>query len=66
MSGPITYTLPDLAWEILLGPILRDAPVASAIEVYTVGMYTLVEQRITEAGRGDIAVRLVDVPAVSR
>lgn len=56
--GPVTYILPDLPWEILLGPILHDAPAGSVIEVHTSPMQALVERRLIEAGRSDIVLRL--------
>ncbi len=56
--GPITYILPDLPWEILLDAIVRDAPAGAVIEVHTQPMRALVEQRLAEAGRTDIVLRL--------
>lgn len=61
-GGPVTYILPDLSWSILLGPILQDAPIGSAIEVHTLSMFNLVEPLLIEAGRVDLAVRLVEAP----
>ena len=58
--GPITYILPDLPWEILLDAIVREAPAAAVIEVHTPAMQALVKQRLTEAGRTDLVVRLVE------
>ena len=58
MHGPITYILPDLAWDLLLDPILRDAPVGAVIEVHTEAMHELVERRLAEAGRTDLVLRL--------
>jgi len=58
MRGPITYILPDLPWDLLLDPILRDAPAGAVIEVHTAPMYELVEQRRVKAGRTDIVLRL--------
>lgn len=52
------YILPDLPWEILLGPILHDAPAGSVIEVHTERMRVLVEQRIAETKRDDVRVEL--------
>ncbi len=57
-QGPITYILPDLPWDILLDPILRDAPASAVIEVHTQLMCELVERRLAEAGRTDIVLRL--------
>lgn len=56
--GPVTYILPDLPWDILIGPILHDAPAGAIIEVHTEAMRALVEQRLTEAGRADMVLRL--------
>jgi hypothetical protein len=61
--GPVTYILPDLAWEILLGPIMHDAPAGAVIEVHTRPMHTLVEGRLVEAERTDIMLRLVEQAA---
>jgi hypothetical protein len=58
-QGPITYILPDLPWEILLDAIVREAPAGAVIEVHTPAMQALVKQRLTEAGRTDLVVRLV-------
>ena len=58
MHRPITYILPDLPWDILLGPILHDAPAGAVIEVHTEAMRELVEQRRAKAGRTDIVLRL--------
>lgn len=66
IGRPITYILPDLGWAILLDVILRDAPVGSAIEVYTLAMFELVCERLTEVARDDVAVRLVDAPTGTR
>ncbi len=57
MRGPITYILPDLAWDLLLDPILRDAPTGAVIEVHTEAMRELVEQRRAKAGRTDLVLR---------
>ncbi len=57
--GPITYILPDLPWEILLDAIVRDAPAGAVIEVHTQPMRAIVEQKLAEAGRTDIVLRLV-------
>jgi hypothetical protein len=57
-QGPITYILPDLPWDLLLDPILRDAPTGAVIEVHTEPMRALVEQRLAEAGRTDLVLRL--------
>ncbi len=57
-QGPITYILPDLPWDILLDPILREAPLAAVIEVHTEPMRELVERRLAEAGRTDLVLRL--------
>ncbi len=57
-QGPITYILPDLPWDLLLDPILRDAPAGAVIEVHTEPMRALVEQRLAEAGRTDLVLRL--------
>ena len=56
--GPITYILPDLPWEILLDAIVREAPAGAVIEVHTPAMQALVKQRLAEAGRTDIVLRL--------
>ena len=56
--GPITYILPDLPWEILLDAIVREAPAGAVIEVHTQPMQALVEQRLAEAGRTDIVLRV--------
>ncbi len=61
-QGPITYILPDLPWEILLDAIMREAPPGAVIEVHTQRMQTLVEQKLVEAGRTDLVVRLVERP----
>ena len=58
MRGPITYILPDLPWDLLLDPILRDAPVGAVIEVHTTAMHELVAQRRANAGRTDIVLQL--------
>ena len=58
MRGPITYILPDLPWDLLLDPILRDAPAGAVIEVHTEAMRELVEQKLAKAGRTDIVLRL--------
>ena len=55
--GPITYILPDLAWDLLLDPILRDAPAGAVIEVHTEAMRELVERTLAEAGRTDLVLR---------
>jgi hypothetical protein len=57
-QGPITYILPDLAWDLLLDPILRDAPAGAVIEVHTEPMWALVERRLAETGRTDLVLRL--------
>jgi hypothetical protein len=59
----VTYILPDLAWSILLGPIMQDAPAGAVLEVHTVAMQELVEQTIADAGRADLCVRLGPAPA---
>ncbi len=56
--GPITYILPDLPWDLLLDPILRDAPAGAVIEVHTEAMRELVERTLAEAGRTDLVLRL--------
>ncbi len=58
-QGPITYILPDLPWQILLDAIVREAPAGAVIEVHTPAMQALVKQRLTQAGRTDLVVRLV-------
>jgi len=58
MRGPITYILPDLPWDLLLDPILRDAPAGAVIEVHTEAMRELVERTLAEAGRTDLVLRL--------
>ncbi len=58
-QGPITYILPDLPWEILLDAIVREAPAGAVIEVHTPAMQALVKQRLAEAGRADLMVRLI-------
>ncbi len=58
MCGPITYIQPDLPWDLLLDPILRDAPAGAVIEVHTEAMRELVERRLSEAGRTDLVLRL--------
>ncbi len=58
MRGPITYILPDLPWDLLLDPILQDAPAGAVIEVHTEAMHELVERSLAEAGRADIVLRL--------
>jgi hypothetical protein len=58
MCGPITYILPDLPWDLLLDPILRDAPAGAVIEVHTEAMRELVERTLAEAGRTDLVLRL--------
>ena len=58
-QGPITYILPDLPWEVLLDAIVREALAGAVIEVHTPAMQALVKQRLTEAGRTDLVVRLV-------
>ncbi len=62
IHGPITYILPDLPWEILLDAIVREAPAGAVIEVHTQPMQALVEQRLAEAGRTDLVLRLVERP----
>ena len=57
--GPITYILPDLPWEILLDAIVREASAGAVIEVHTPAMQALVKQRLAEARRADLVVRLV-------
>jgi len=57
-QGPVTYILPDLAWDLLLDPILRDAPAGAVIEVHTEAMRELVERTLAEAGRTDLVLRL--------
>ncbi len=57
MHGPITYILPDLPWDLLLDPILRDAPAGAVIEVHTEAMRELVERTLAEAGRTDLVLR---------
>ncbi len=56
--GPITYILPDLPWAVLLDGIMREAPAGAVIEVHTPAMQALVKQRLAEAGRTDLLVRL--------
>ncbi len=56
--GPLTYILPDLPWDILLDPILRDAPAGAVIEVHTEAMRELVEQTLAEAGRTELVLGL--------
>ncbi len=58
--GPITYILPDLPWEILLDAIVRDTPAGAVIEVHTELMRALVEQRLAEAGRPVMVLRLAE------
>ena len=58
--GPITYILPDLPWEILLDAIVREAPAGAVIEVHTQAMQALVKQRLVEAQRTDLVLRLVE------
>ncbi len=58
MRGPITYILPDLPWDLLLDPILRDAPAGAVIEVHTEAMRELVERTLAEAGRTELVLRL--------
>ena len=58
--GSITYILPDLPWEILLDAIVREAPAGAVIEVHTPAMQALVEERLAEAGRADLVLRLVE------
>jgi hypothetical protein len=62
-QGPVTFVLPDIPWEILLDPIVRDAPAGAVIEVHTAAMHALVERRLAEAGRTDLVLRLVERPA---
>ncbi len=57
-QGPVTYILPDLPWDLLVDPILRDAPAGAVIEVHTEAMHELVAQRLAMAGRRDIVLRL--------
>jgi len=57
-QGPVTYILPDLAWAILLDPIIHEAPAGAVIEVHTRPMQDLVDRRIAETGRTDLVVRL--------
>ncbi len=64
--GPITYILPDLPWEILLDAIVREAPAGAVIEVHTPAMQALVKQRLAEAGRTDIVLRLGDSATSTR
>ena len=64
--GPITYILPDLPWEILLDAIVRDAPAGAVIEVHTQPMRALVEQRLAQADRTDIMLRLVERVTTNR
>ncbi len=64
-QGPVTYILPDLAWDLLLDPILHDAPAGAVIEVHTEAMYELVERRLAETGRTDLVLRLGRVPSTS-
>lgn len=59
--GPVTYILPDVPWDILIGPILHDAPAGAIIEVHTEPMQELVQRRLIEAGRTDIVLRLEHV-----
>jgi len=63
-QGPVTYILPDVTWAILLGPILQDAPEGAIIEVHTLSMQAVCEERLAENGRSDLVVRLVDQPSV--
>ncbi len=63
MRGPITYILPDLPWDLLLDPILHDAPAGAVIEVHTQLMRELVERRLAEAGRADLVIRLKEQAA---
>ena len=57
---PCTYILPDVVWAVLLDAILREAPAGAVIEVHTRPMQALVERRLTEAGRTDLVLRLVE------
>ena len=59
---PCTYILPDLAWAVLLDAIIREAPAGAVIEVHTQRMRALVEERLAEAGRADLVLRLVEQP----
>lgn len=57
-----TYTLPDLPWAVLLGPIVRDARPGDIVVVYTDAMLTHVEQVVQAAGRTDLVIRQVAPP----
>ena len=61
-EGPTTYILPDLPWAVLLDGIMREAPAGAVIEVHTQSMQALVEQRLAEAGRTDIVLKLAERP----
>jgi hypothetical protein len=64
--GPVTFVLPDLPWEVLLDAIVREAPAGAVIEVHTTAMKAVVEQRLAEAERTDLELRLVERPAPGR
>ena len=57
-----TYTLPDLPWAVLLGPIVHDARPGDSVVVYTDAMRQHVEQVVRAAGRDDLIVRQVAPP----
>jgi hypothetical protein len=58
-----TYTLPDLPWAVLLGPIVRDARPGDIVVVHTDAMRVHVEQVVRAAGRTDLIIRHVQPPS---
>ncbi len=56
------YTLPDVPWAGLLWGIAKDAPPGTLIEVHTLAMLALTQERLQAYGRADIEVRLVTAP----
>ena len=61
-----TYTLPDLPWAVLLGPIMRDARPGDIVVVHTDAMHAHVEQVVRAAGRDDLVIRQVEPPPVTQ
>ena len=57
-----TYTLPDLPWAVLLGPIVRDAHPGDIVVVYTDAMRAHVEQVLRAADRTDLVIRQIEPP----
>ena len=57
-----TYTLPDLPWVVLLGPIVRDARPGDIAVVHTGAMRAHVEPVVRAAGRDNLVIRQVEPP----